>query len=72
MWMRGATCTVCYDPENPWDAVIEDKSGKAEADDVVPGAPKRSMMKWMLVAVGILAAMSIVQFIIHAVLLMRR
>lgn len=67
-WMKGAQCTVWYDPENPGDAVIEDKKGKAEAKDVEPGAVKKSSLKWLWIMLGVLAAMGIVQVIMHAIL----
>ena len=66
LWMNGRQCTVCYDPENPGDAIVEDKSGKATANDVVPNAPKKSQLKWLLIGVGILAVLRISQLIIHA------
>ena len=69
MWMKGTECVVCYDPENPGDAVVEDRSGRAEADGVVPASPKKSQPKWILIAIGIFAAIEIVQFILHAVFL---
>lgn len=70
LWMKGRACTVCYDPENPGDAVIEDKAGVADGNDIVPGSPPKPVMKWILIAVGIFAALGIIQSIIHAITLL--
>ena len=70
LWMKGAECTVWYDPENPGDAVIEDKSGTAEAGDVSSGFQTRSQLKWVFIAIGIFAAIGIIRHIVHFLLFM--
>lgn len=67
MWMTGAECTVLYDPENPGDAIVEDKKGKAEAKDVVKGDPTKTTRKWIFVAIGIFAAFAIIRIIISII-----
>lgn len=70
MWMKGAKCVVCYDPENPGDAVVEDRKGTATEEDIVPVYKSKTPMKWILIAAGVFAAFTIMQFILHALLLL--
>ena len=49
MWMRGSSCNVLYDPENPGDAVIEDKKGETQSGSFKSqGSSKTS---WIVIAI---------------------
>ena len=71
LFMKGRSCNVWYDPENPGDAVVEEKNIKAEAKDVTTESSKKPMMKWIFIILGVFAAIGIIQLILSLIVVSR-